>query len=417
MHRHLSVLATITTAGAFVLLMLSGCDSPTADDEVGAGVRYIQPDSATGIAAAAVVGNVPLAHTNQIFPYDSEGNITGRGDVAAQTGQVITNLDAALQGVGADLSGIVRLHVYVRDDAQAAAVMDRLRDVFPGNILPPVALMSGELPEDEADVAMDAVAAAGAAGQAEQIEMQKVDGIWSADDQASVAVLPPGPKIFLSGQAHRAEDLEEATTETMRGLLATLAYLGSSVDDIVQVKAFSTPVAKTHLFESTIASFFPPDRVPPIVTVEWYDSGIPTEIELVAASRTNHGDSDGQGLRYLAPPWTNQASTFSRVVEAPGSSLVYVSGLYGEPGGSGEDEVRGIFARLSSALEEAGSGYDQLAKSTYYFSTDEASQALNDVRPEFYDPATPPASSKISVQGVGRPGATVSFDMIGIVSD
>ena len=43
---------------------------------------------------------------------------------------------------------------------------------------------------------------------------------------------------------------------------------------------------------------------------------------------------------------------------------------------------------------------------------DEASKALNELRPRYYDPRTPPAASKAVVKDVGLEGRTITLDMI-----
>jgi len=55
-----------------------------------------------------------------------------------------------------------------------------------------------------------------------------------------------------------------------------------------------------------------------------------------------------------------------------------------------------------------------LAKATYYVSTDATSKALNVLRPNYYDPKRPPAASKALVPGVGREGRTLTLDMIAV---
>jgi enamine deaminase RidA (YjgF/YER057c/UK114 family) len=93
---------------------------------------------------------------------------------------------------------------------------------------------------------------------------------------------------------------------------------------------------------------------------------------------------------------------------------VYVSGLYGPPGVGGAEQVGAIFASLGKILDEAGADFRHLAKATYYVSDDEASRALNDLRPRYYDPTRPPAASKATVPGVGAAGRTVTLDMIAV---
>ena len=60
---------------------------------------------------------------NQVFvtgttATDTEGNIVGKGDPAAQTAQAIENIRTALRKAGADLEDVVRTRMFVTDIGQ-----------------------------------------------------------------------------------------------------------------------------------------------------------------------------------------------------------------------------------------------------------------------------------------------------------
>ena len=67
---------------------------------------------------------------------------------------------------------------------------------------------------------------------------------------------------------------------------------------------------------------------------------------------------------------------------------------------------------LGKLLTASGSDFKHLVKATYYVSAEDASKALNESRPEYYEPQRPPAASKAVVKGVGRKGRTLTMDMI-----
>jgi len=93
---------------------------------------------------------------------------------------------------------------------------------------------------------------------------------------------------------------------------------------------------------------------------------------------------------------------------------LYVSGLYGTRAKDAEAEIQQIFATLEGLLKKGGSDFRHLAKATYYVSTPEASQKLNDLRPRYYDPRRPPSASKAIVAGVGVERRSVTLDMIAV---
>ena len=57
-----------------------------------------------------------------------------------------------------------------------------------------------------------------------------------------------------------------------------------------------------------------------------------------------------------------------------------------------------------------------IAKATYYVSDKTADQEINTIRPTIYDPARPPAASKISVPGTGRVGKATVIDVIAVTT-
>ena len=59
--------------------------------------------------------------------------------------------------------------------------------------------------------------------------------------------------------------------------------------------------------------------------------------------------------------------------------------------------MKSILEVLGKRLEAAGSDLRHLVKATYYVTDEDASRALNELRPKFYDPARPPAASKAAM--------------------
>jgi enamine deaminase RidA (YjgF/YER057c/UK114 family) len=226
-----------------------------------------------------------------------------------------------------------------------------------------------------------------------------------------MAVLPAGPRVYISGQAEPGPDLATATRKTLESLEATLKHLGLGKEHVVQVKAFFLPMKSADVVEQEVAAFFGAPEPPPLVLVEWRMSQ-PIEIELIAAAPKAGGE---EAIEYLATPALKPSPVFSRVARVNRGDLVYVSGLFGAAGGTGTAQVETIFAELKGILSESGSDLRHMAKATYYVSDDDASKALNDLRPKYYDPARPPAASKATVPGVGLDGCSVTLDMIAVV--
>ena len=85
---------------------------------------------------------------------DSQGNLVGRGDVAAQTGQVFRNIGAVLAGAGTSFANVVEFTTYLvgRDSIQPfIEARSRLfPTLYPSGDYPPNTLLviSGLVNED-----------------------------------------------------------------------------------------------------------------------------------------------------------------------------------------------------------------------------------------------------------------------------
>jgi enamine deaminase RidA (YjgF/YER057c/UK114 family) len=359
----------------------------------------IEPDRATGSSRAVVVGDVALAHTAQMLPP------TGESKADVQVEKVLGNLHAALKKADSSLDRAVKLNFYIARDDVVPVVEKALARRFKDRSKPAVSFVTGTLSQMGALVSADAIAVSAlpvTAGRAKKVQ---------AAQGASVAVLPPGPVVYISGQAEKGATLAEATRKTLASLRSTLRFLSLDLPQVVQVKSFVHPMTKLDEVRREITAVFGKDSVPPLVFVEWQarDS---IEIELIAASgppKVKPADA----VEYLTPPGMKASPIYSRVCRINHGKRVYVSGLSGE-GKDGAAEVKAVFASLGDILKKAGSDYRHLVKATYYVATDDASRQLNALRPNYYDPKRPPAASKAAVAGTGRKGRGITLDMIAV---
>ncbi|MEX0774048.1 MAG: Rid family hydrolase [Balneolales bacterium] len=378
-------------------------------------VTHIEPNNETGTSMATAVGDVPLAFTNQVFPYDANGNLVGESDVTRQIDQVITHIETTLRSAGTNMGSLVRMNVYLAEDALSETVQERLAELLPDDARPAITFVSGTPTRAGVMVSMDAVAVAPVASVNGGVSLYQAESLHGLQKRSHAAVLPPGRKIFFSGQAEVADGLLEGTRKTMRGLFSTLAYAGAAAEDVVHLKAFINPAEDAEEVEEIIAGFFRYGNVPPIVTLEWHSESFPTEIEMIASAPADPLASET--ISYYAPVWKSQATTFSRLVDVHQGGLLFTSGLYGDEEQDGEAQARSIFATLTGLLEKAGSDYDHLVKGTYYPSTDEGRIGFTDVRTDFLNPERPPAASMAEVNGTGRAGRTINVDMISVIPE
>jgi len=386
--------------------------SPSDGERVSAGrvrgiIRCIEPDQATGTSMAVVVNDVPLVHTAQVFPLPRRSKVIPPANAGGHATVVLENLDAILKSAGSDLSRVVKLNVYLAQADAMPKVQQALAHAFGGETKPAVSFVVGDLAEQPgALVAMDAVAVS-------SIEAKEVKRFQSA------TVLPAGPKIYVSGMAD-TNNLVPATRKTLEKLVAAIGHLGLQAADIVQLKVFLEPMSEVGAVRKEIDRFFD-FKAPPIVFVEWISPAPnpPIEIELIAAAKGDFSKAP-ESVSFLTPPGTTSSKVYSRVARVNRGKQIYISGLYGMNASDAVSQICEIFASLGDVLKATGSDFEHLAKATYYVTDNDASNKLNELRPEFYNPQRAPAASKAKVKNVGLPGrapasmCTVTMDMIAV---
>ena len=356
-------------------------------------LRAIGAGSRPGRAAAVVVEEGALVHSALLYPLDAQARLQGAGDAYAQATYVLGSLDTALRAAGTGLDRLARLHVYVADASVSGSRSAARR-----------ALQHHRARRDDRRVANAARRRARgdgcrrgdgspqAVGTSERIVVAGLRP--TAGGGAHVAVQPEGPFVIVSGRAAPGE-FEAAVRATMEQLRADLQGVGLGFDHVVQVKAFLGDMARAEQLQRLVAGAFQ-GTAPPQVVTEWRDASLPVEIEVVATAPGAAGG--GERLSFVEP-----IRRYSRVARVFAGRPIFVSGLTGASADPAA-QVREVFGELRRLLAAAGSDMRHLVKATYYVSDKAADQEINTIRPSVYDAARPPAASKISVQGTGRPG-------------
>ena len=358
-----------------------------------------------------MVDDVPLVHTMQVFPVDTQGKLS-KGSEDNQVEIVLGNLKTILTAMGASLDSVCKLNVYLTERETVWYVERALARRFSGSNKPAVSYVTTALPVNGALIAMDAVAPViGGAGPPPAIV--PIKDVFVDQGMLPASILQRGPKIFVSGMAD-TNKLAEATRKTLEKLVAAIGHLGLKMTDIVQLKVFLEPMSQVTAARGEIAKFFD-GKAPPVSFVEWI-SPPPNpciEIELIAPT---HGDfsKETNSVTFLTPPGTTDSKVFRRIARVNYGRLIYTSGLYGGSSQEGADQVKTMFQELDGILKQSGSDFLHLAKATYYVSDDPASNALNDLRPKYYNPERPPAASKAKVRGVGLTDRTATMDIIAV---
>jgi enamine deaminase RidA (YjgF/YER057c/UK114 family) len=108
----------------------------------GAGsVRYINPDSLNKNPAftnvVVVEGNVKTVHIGGQDAVNASGEIVGKGDIVAQTEQIVRNLRAALAAGGAGPEHIIKWNIYVVEGQSLEAGYAAFQNAWPEVPNPP----------------------------------------------------------------------------------------------------------------------------------------------------------------------------------------------------------------------------------------------------------------------------------------
>ncbi|MFO0878498.1 MAG: RidA family protein [Gemmataceae bacterium] len=351
-----------------------------------------------------VADGTPILHTTQLVAPSPPPGATA-SDHAEALVQVLGEL---LRSTGGDASQLLRLNVYAASDDAAQQARQVFTRKYRGKQRPCLSMVVGTPMVPGALVSLDAVAVSGLEGKRSTALLGKP---VSMGREAAWAVLPGGPAYYIAGQAERGKGTAESTRKTLGSLDATLRFLKRSPRDVVQVKAFLHPMKDVELVRQEIARYFGEAGAPPVTIVEWLAKDS-IEIEMVVAGQQTEKRA-AQAVEYLTPPGMTASPIYSRVARINHGGRIYTAGLVGE-GKTGADQVRDVFTRLGTLLRNERSDFKHLVKATYYVSTDEASNQLNVLRPNYYDPKRPPSASKASVQSSGYRGRGLVLDMIAV---
>ena len=107
------------------------------------GRRFLNPDALAPPVGYSHVVDAPagrLVYISGQVPLDSNGELVGAGDVAAQARQVFENLSAALATADASWSDVVKLGFFLTDVSHLATVR-AIRDEYVDTARPPASTL------------------------------------------------------------------------------------------------------------------------------------------------------------------------------------------------------------------------------------------------------------------------------------
>jgi enamine deaminase RidA (YjgF/YER057c/UK114 family) len=220
-------------------------------------IRCVESSAGTGSSAAVLVDDAPLVHTAQLLPVDDAGAIVAPADGRAQFDQLMAKLRSTLRASASDLDRLVKLNVYATSDDLAELARRELAGRFTGEHRPAVGFVVTRLPDPAALLALDAVAVSDAVPPPGVVPRTR-----------AAAVLPPGARLYISGQAEPGE-LPDATRKTLASLSATLRHYGLDDRHAVALKCFVYPMESVAEVQQEIARHFGEAGAPPVSFVAW----------------------------------------------------------------------------------------------------------------------------------------------------
>jgi enamine deaminase RidA (YjgF/YER057c/UK114 family) len=385
--------------------------------ESAASIQYVPledtVDAPPGMfTTAVIVDKMPLLHTRQLFPFDSQGKLVGEGSPDQQIEQVLANLEAVLEDSGSAMTELIRVNVYALSTSIVSKVHQQLGERLDANVRPAITSVLTPLPRRGVVIAIDAVA--GAAESSAAVVLKRCNSVAGNDGCADAAILPAGGIAYLSGQPEGFDLTTLPSTKSMTRLMKTLRQLKLAPEHVVQVKVFLNPITASDQVLHEVQSFFPEQLAPPVVFVEWL-AALPVEIEMIA--QLPPSDGPVEPVEYFDPPEFHPSNTFSRVALMRAPRQIYIAGLYANKPSRGQPQADLLFGQLDEVLQQTGSDMRHLVKATYYVSDDDAARWVDRTRPKVFDPVRPPAASKLMVHGVGHSQRTMTVDMIAVETE
>jgi enamine deaminase RidA (YjgF/YER057c/UK114 family) len=114
----------------------------TKSDHVRGEVKFINPEGLPKNPAftnvVTVTGHVKTIYIGGQDAVDSSGNIVGKGDLKAQTEQILKNIQAALEAAGAQPEHVIKWNIYVVQGQSLQEGFEAFQSVWGNPPNPPV---------------------------------------------------------------------------------------------------------------------------------------------------------------------------------------------------------------------------------------------------------------------------------------
>jgi reactive intermediate/imine deaminase len=337
---------------------------------------------------------------------DANGQVTAKGDVAAQTRDVIERLRERLEAVGSSLLQVVCVTVYLKSASDFAAMNAAYRSYWPKD--PPTrttVITDLVLPDALIEISMIA-----APDGADRTVVHPGD--WQPSPNPYSYAIRTGDTLFLSGLISRkgrdnsfvSGGVPEQTRVVLDNAGELLQAAGMTHPNIVSGRVFLPDGTTFNEMNAEYRKFFPSN--PPVrATVVAGLAGPQALVEMTFIATSSP--------REVIEPDANRNPNLSSAIVA--GKRVYLSGMLGnKPDNNGDvgAQTAETLARIRRALEAAGCGPSDVVDSLVYLPDLGAYSVMNDAYRAFFRDGFPARATVAS--GLFAPDGLVEIMMTAV---
>jgi reactive intermediate/imine deaminase len=294
------------------------------------------------------------------------GTLGSAGDVKAQTKQVLDNIAATLKTAGSSLANAASVTVYLKNQADFAAMNEVYRTYWTKNPPARTTVMLPLLNEGLVEIAVVAVPDGG-----ERVVVNPSD--WMSSPNPYSYGIKTGNTLFLSGLIARngkdnspiKGDMTAQTKAVLENGAAVLKAAGMSYSDVVAARVYISDQAAFQDMNTVYRTFFPSDP-PARATVKalMTSPDYIVEITMVAVRASNRSafttpTADGK-------PGTKNANLSSAI---RAGNRLYVSGILGNTADNKGDvkaQTAEALTRIGRTLKAAGYDWKDVVEGVVY---------------------------------------------------
>ncbi len=126
--------------------------------------------------------------------------------------------------------------------------------------------------------------------------------------------------------------------------------------------------------------------------------------------------------RFINPATMPSPRGYTQVVETAGGRTIYIAGQVamdaaGNLVGAGDlaAQTRQVFENLKAALESVGGNFSHVVKFTIFMLNVSQVQIVRDIRDEYVNTQSPPASTLVGVTALFRPEYVIEIEAIAVI--